>query len=121
MPGEIPYTKLVKGNRYTIRIRDPRPSELAERPHEGEYVGYDTRSQLAIFINVTTDGEKYAGEDDEEGMEESYFDPKHEIFTDPRVAGTGFNAAWKLRESRKGRGRTRKHKRRARKTRRSLK
>jgi hypothetical protein len=116
MEGEIAYTDLVPGQTYTINMRNPDiAARLPELPYRGKYVTYDA-GEFVVFKDITTN--------DGTPPEEEGFLPEDWIFTDPaspalpRVAGPGFRAARALR---KGRGRTRKSKRRGRKTRRARK
>jgi hypothetical protein len=116
MSDEIPFTKLVKGNRYTISLRDPQAERTnTELPYEGVFVRQDYTTKWLLFKDVIT---RY-GDKAPPGQE--LHDPMISVFTDPaarRVAGPGHRAARALRPKEAG---TRKHKRRVRKTRRSLK
>jgi hypothetical protein len=90
--GEIKYTDLVPGQRYTISVRVPKPSDLAnpDLPYDGEYVDYDAAGDLVNFRNVTT-------RDGNEDPDATMFDPNDWLFTIGAPLGRGPPRPWPQR------------------------
>ena len=78
--GDIRYTDLVPGQRYTISLRNPLPSELddPQQPFNGEYVRYDPDGQLAIFRDVIANN---GDTDDIDDPFWSHWDPDSTVFS----------------------------------------
>jgi hypothetical protein len=78
--GDIRYTDLVPGQRYTISLRNPLPSELddPQQPFNGEYVRYDPDGQLAIFRDVIANNGDTDNIDDPSW---SHWDPDSTVFS----------------------------------------
>jgi len=79
-PGDIRYTDLVPGQRYTISMRDPSPSDLndPQQPFNGEYVRYDPAGQLAIFRDVIANT---GDTDDIDDPFWTHWDPDSSVFS----------------------------------------